>query len=104
LYVLYFLSVLIYSSLSLLYYCFLLLFIEGEVHAAAKVHFKKVRKARPTYGTRANRATSMDMEAPDKVAYCSDIHPFTNLLHMQMVVAFGFGALFGIVLVCVPKR
>jgi hypothetical protein len=53
-----------------------------------------VRKARPTYGTRANRA-SMGMEAPDKVAYCSDLHPVTNLLHMQMVLAFGFGALFG---------
>jgi hypothetical protein len=89
-----FLSVLIYSSLTLLYYCFLLLFIEVEFHAVAKVHFKKVRKARPTYGTSANRA-SMDMEAPDKVAYCSDMHPFKNLLHMQMVVAFGFGALFG---------
>jgi hypothetical protein len=75
-------------------YCFLFLFIEGEFHAVAKVHFKKVRKDRPTYGTSANRA-SMDMEAPDKVAYCSDIHPFTNLLYMQMVVAFGFGALFG---------
>jgi hypothetical protein len=92
--VLSFLSVLIYSSLTLLYYCFLLLFIEGEFHAVANVHFKKVRKARPTYGTRANRA-SMDMEAPDKVGYCSGIHPFTSLLHMQMVVAFGFGALFG---------
>jgi integrase len=61
----------------------------NEVH-----YFKKMRKARPTYGTSANRA-SIDMEAPYKVAYCSDLHPFTNLLHMQMVVAFGFGALFG---------
>jgi integrase len=87
-------SVLIYSSLTLLYYCFLLLFIEGEFHAVSKVNFKKVRKACPTYDTSANHA-SMDMEAPEKVAYCSDIHPFTNLLHMQMVVAFGFGALFG---------
>jgi hypothetical protein len=65
-----------------------------RVSCVAKVHFKKVRKARTIYGTSANRA-SMDMEAPDKVAYCSDLHPFTNLLHMQMVVAFGFGALFG---------
>jgi hypothetical protein len=89
-----FLSVLIYSSLTLLYYFFLLLFTEGDLHAVGKVHFKMVRKARLTYGTSANCA-SMDMEAPDKVAYCSDLHPFTNLLNMQMVVAFGFGALYG---------
>jgi hypothetical protein len=47
----------------------------------------------PNY-TSANRA-GMDIEAQDKMAYCSDLHPFMNLLHMQMVVAFGFGALFG---------
>jgi hypothetical protein len=90
-----FISVLIYSSITLLYYCFLLLFTEGEFHAVAKVHVKKVRKARPTYSTSVNRS-SMDMKAPDKVAYCSDLHPFTKLLYyMQMVVAFRFGALVG---------
>jgi hypothetical protein len=78
---LFFISIIIYSSLTLLHYCFLLLFTELKFHAVAKVHFKKVRKAHPTYGTSTNRA-SMDMEAPNKVAYCSDPHPFMNILHI----------------------
>jgi hypothetical protein len=37
----------------------------------------------------------MDMEALYKVAYCIELHPFMSLLHMQMVVAFGLGKIFG---------